>query len=98
MCVCVCVLVCNRVSVLINPLPISHDMFISLLPVCIVNAKPQPELQRMCVLLYICVCVNEHVRVLNKHESREKKTPLVVRKKQKASTQRQGRDKCQNKG
>lgn len=66
----VCVLVCA--SVLINPLPIGHDMFISLLPVCIVNAKPQP-VPTVCVyvLLYVSVCV--HVRALNKHESGEKK-------------------------
>lgn len=44
----VCV-VCDGVSVLINPLPISHDMFISLLPGCIVNTKPQPELLHVCV-------------------------------------------------
>lgn len=42
---------------LINPLPIGHDMFISLLPVCIVNAKPQPALQRACQRVLLCVDV-----------------------------------------
>lgn len=46
--------VCDRVSVLVNPLPIGHDMFISLLPVCIVNATPQPQLQ--CTRVFCCMC------------------------------------------
>lgn len=43
---------------LINPLPIGHDMFISLLPVCIVNAKPQPALQRVGQRVLLCVDVH----------------------------------------
>lgn len=77
MCGCLCVIVCACVCLLTNPLPVAHDMFISLLPVCIVNAKCQPELQYVYVLLYTSVYL--HVQALNKHKSREK-TPLAFKR------------------
>lgn len=97
---CVCVFLCAIVC-LCSLIPFQSAMTCSL--ACCPFALLTLSLSQSCSVcvfccIYVCVCVNEHVRALNKHESREKKTPLVVRKKQKASTQRRGRDKCQNKG
>lgn len=63
-CVSFCVRECDCTSALINSPPISHDMFISLLPVCIVNTEPQPELRQTWWLVCFCVCVSVCVSVL----------------------------------
>lgn len=84
-CVCYCARECDCTSVLINSPPISHDMFISLLPVCIVNAEPDLEQRQTWWLVRACarVCVS----ALNKRE-----LPSVVWGRPRPGTQRHEED------
>lgn len=85
----VCVLVCDRVCVR-SLIPFQSAMTCSL-------ACCPFVLLTLSLSQRYSVCVYVHVWALNKYKSREK-TPSVARKKQKPNTQRQGRDKCENKG